>query len=63
VAERFNRTLKEQVIHGRTYRNVEEFRAAVTDFVHTYNTQWRLEKLGFLTPVEARQQYALPDAA
>jgi transposase InsO family protein len=24
VAERFNRTLKEQVIHGRTYRNLEE---------------------------------------
>jgi transposase InsO family protein len=63
VAERFNRTLKEQVIHGRTYRNVEEFRAAVTDFVHTYNHHWRLEKLGFLTPVEARQQYALPEAA
>jgi len=63
VAERFNRTLKEQVIHGRTYRNVEELRAAVTDFVHTYNTQWRLEKLGFLTPVEARQQYVLPEAA
>jgi transposase InsO family protein len=63
VAERFNRTLKEQLLHGRTYRNVEELRMAVTGFVHTYNTHWRLEKLGFLTPVEARQQYALPEAA
>ena len=63
MAERFNRTLKEQVIHGRTYRNVEELRAAVTDFIHTYNTQWRLEKLGFLTPVEARQQSVRPEAA
>jgi len=63
VAERFNRTLKEQVIHGRTYRNVDELRAAVTHFVHNYNHHWRLEKLGFLTPVEARQQYALPEAA
>jgi transposase InsO family protein len=63
VAERFNRTLKEQVLHGRTYRTLDEFRAAVTDFVHTYNTQWRLEKLGYLTPLEARQQHALPEAA
>jgi transposase InsO family protein len=63
VAERFNRTLKEQIIHGRTYRNVEELRTAVTVFVHTYHTQWRLEKLGYLTPGEARQQYALPEVA
>ena len=63
VAERFNRTLKEQLLHGRTYRNVEELRTAVTAFVRTYNTQWRLEKLGFLTPTEARQQYPLPEAA
>ena len=24
VAERFNRTLKEQIIHGRIYRNIAE---------------------------------------
>ncbi|MDM7457693.1 MAG: integrase core domain-containing protein [Tepidimonas sp.] len=30
VAERFNRTLKAQAIHGRVFRNVEEVRAAVT---------------------------------
>jgi transposase InsO family protein len=55
VAERFNRTLKEQVVHGRTYRTVDELRAAVSAFVQIYNTQWRLEKLDFLTPWEARQ--------
>ncbi len=32
VAERFNRTLKEQAIHGRIFRNVKEVRAAVTAF-------------------------------
>ena len=26
VAERFNRTLKEQIIHGRIYRNIAELR-------------------------------------
>jgi len=63
VAERFNRTLKEQVVHGRTFRNLEALRTAVEIFAHTYNTQWRLEKLGFLTPHEARQQYQLPAVA
>jgi len=37
VAERFNRTLKEQVIHGRLFRNLEEVRAAVTAFRDRYN--------------------------
>jgi transposase InsO family protein len=37
VAERFNRTLKEQAIHGRIFQNVEAVRAAVTDFKDRYN--------------------------
>lgn len=54
VIERFNRTLKEQVIHGRIFKNVAEVRAAVGKFVEIYNQHWRLEKLGYLTPLEAR---------
>jgi transposase InsO family protein len=63
VAERFNRTLKEQVIHGRIFRNLEEVRTAVTAFKDRYNRHWRLEKLGFMSPLEARQAYALRKAA
>jgi transposase InsO family protein len=50
VAERFNRTLKEQAIYGRVFRNIEEVRRAVAEFVERYNTHWRLEKLDFKTP-------------
>ena len=35
VAERFNRTLKEQIIHGRIYRNIAELRDAVRDFANS----------------------------
>ena len=63
VAERFNRTLKEQAIHGRVFRNIEEVRLAVAEFVDRYNAHWRLEKLGFRTPQEARQAHALKQAA
>jgi len=54
VAERFIRTLKEQAIHGRIFRNTEEVRLAVERFVADYNAAWRVEKLRFLTPREAR---------
>lgn len=63
VAERFNRTLKEQAIYGRTFKNVEAVRAAVTEFKDRYNRHWRLEKLGFMSPLEARQAYAIRKAA
>jgi transposase InsO family protein len=63
VAERFNRTLKEQAIHGRIFRNLRELRAAVGAFVERYNAEWRLEKLGFMSPQQARKALQLPLAA
>jgi transposase InsO family protein len=63
VAERFFRTLKEQAVHGRIFRNVEELRQAIATFVETYNTAWRLEKNGYLTPTEMRQAHQLKNAA
>ncbi|MEX3557358.1 MAG: integrase core domain-containing protein [Burkholderia sp.] len=60
VAERFNRTMKEQAIHGRLFNNVQEVRAAAVAFKDRYNPEWRLEKLGFKTPLEARQAPLLP---
>jgi transposase InsO family protein len=55
VAERFNRTLKEQAIHGHVFRDTQDLRLAVGDFVDRYNAHWRLEKLGYQTPLEARK--------
>ena len=63
VAERWNRTLKEQAIHGRIFQNLEAVRVAVADFVERYNQTWRLEKLGYHTPIEAREEYVLRQAA
>lgn len=63
VAERFNRTLKEQTIQGRIFRNLEEVRQAVTEFRERYNCHWRLEKLGFMSPREVRQAHAIRKAA
>ncbi len=63
VVERFHRTLKEQAIHGRVFKNLEAVRAAVTAFADRYHRHWRLEKRGFMSPHEARQAYAMQKAA
>jgi putative transposase len=63
VTERFNRTIKEQVIYGRHYRTIEEVRTAVADFMDRYNQQWLVEKLGFRSPRQAFEEYQLQMAA
>jgi transposase InsO family protein len=63
VAERFMRTLKEQVVHGRIFRNIEELRAAMAAFVEVYNNEWLVEKVGFVSPRRARELHDLRRAA
>lgn len=63
VAERFNRTLKEQVISGAYFRDVEEVREAVGRFVQAYNQEWLVEKLGYRSPSEAHEAWRLAHAA
>lgn len=63
VAERFNRTLKEQAIYGRVFATLDEVRAAVAAFVRRYNAEWLVEKLGFRSPREARAGFAVRAAA
>ena len=57
VIERFFRTLKEQAIWGRTFRTAAEVRTAVSDFVARYNAAWRLERLGYLSPLDYRARH------
>jgi putative transposase len=54
VAERFFRTLKEQIVHGRIYRTIDEVRAAVGAFIDRYNAAWLIEKNGLKSPRAAR---------
>lgn len=63
VAERYNRTLKEQAIYGYVFKNVEEVRQAVEAFVKRYNEMWLMEKLGYRSPAQARRNLALRQAA
>ena len=57
MAERFIRTLKEQVIYGRVFQNLEELREAVRRFIDIYNRDWLVEKNGFKSPWLARADW------
>lgn len=62
--ERLIRTLKEQLLWLRPFRNVEELRLALHEWRQRYNTMWLIERHGFLTPEQARREHeALRSAA
>ena len=63
VVERGNRTLKEQAVYGRVFPNLPDVPAAVAEFVERYNRCWRLEKLAYRTPLDARDEHELGQAA
>ena len=54
-AERFIRTLKENLLWVRTFQTIEELRLALLAFRKTYNTTWLIEPHGFITPAAARR--------
>ena len=56
--ERFNRTLKEQLLWMKAFRDVEELTAALHEWRKTYNERWIVERLGYRTPSVARREWA-----
>jgi putative transposase len=57
--ERFFRTLKEQLLWVRRFRDLEELRAALIEFRDRYNHHWILERLSYRTPAQARRDFQL----
>jgi transposase InsO family protein len=61
-AERFIRTLKENLLWVRRFETVEELRLALLEFRETYNNTWLIERHGFITPAAVRQNQLQPAA-
>ncbi len=61
-AERFIRTLKENLLWIRPFDTVEELRQEVLAFKERYNQTWIVERLGYRTPAQVRAEQ-LPSAA
>ena len=55
-AERFIRTLKENLLWVQTFETIEELRQALLAFRKKYNTTWLIERNGFVSPADYRRQ-------
>ena len=62
VAERFIRTLKENLLWVRRFATIEELRLALLAFKGTYNEQWMLEKYDYRSPAQVRRDLVGLDA-
>jgi len=61
-AERFIRTLKENLLWVRTFDTVEGLRRALLEFRDAYNTTWLVERHGFRPPDAVRKEQLQPAA-
>ena len=57
IAERFIRTLKEQLLWVRTFETIEDLRAALLEFQSRYNEHWILERHGYRSPNQIREEH------
>jgi hypothetical protein len=64
-AERFIRTLKENLLWLTTFDTVEELRLALHELQRQYNETWLIGRHGYKAPAQVRQEqpWALADAA
>jgi transposase InsO family protein len=57
VAERFIRTLKEQLLWVQSFDTVEELRQALLEFKERFNRHWLLQRHRYATPAQVRAAY------
>jgi putative transposase len=63
VAERFIRTLKENLLWVRTFKTIEELRAELVAFARRYNETWLVARHGYKTPAKIREEQTMPQIA
>jgi len=57
VAERFIKMLKEQILHIRYFKTVEDLRQALLKFKEVYNAGWLVQKHKYQTPNQVRDSF------
>jgi transposase InsO family protein len=60
VAERFIRTLKENLLWVRPFATVVELIEALREFQRRYNEQWLIERHGYRSPAQVRRDLTAP---
>ncbi len=62
-AERFVRTLKEQLLWLRRFATLEELQRALLDFMERYNRGWLIQRHGWLSPAEQYRRLTAHEVA
>jgi transposase InsO family protein len=57
MAEHFMRILKEQCLWIHRFRNLEEARRVIREFIDRYNREWILERWDYRTPDQVRRDF------
>ena len=60
VAERFIRTLKENLLWVRTFNTIEDLRVALVAFARRYNETWLVARHGYKSPAKVREEQTAP---
>ena len=60
VAERFIRTLKENLLWVRDFETIEELRLALIEFARWYNDNWLVARHRYKTPAQVRENQMAP---
>jgi transposase InsO family protein len=60
VAERFIRTLKENLLWVRTFNSIEDLRVALVAFAKRYNETWLVARHGYKSPAKVREEQTAP---
>ena len=63
VAERFIRTLKENLLWVRALKTIEELRAELVAFARCYNETWLVARHRYKTPARVREEQTMPQIA
>ncbi len=61
-AERFIRTVKENLLWVRTFGTIEDLRQALFDFRRRHNEEWIIQRHGYKTPAQVRADQIKPPA-
>lgn len=57
IIERFFRTIEEQLFKLHDFATLEDAEKAIGEFIELYNNEWMLERLGYVSPNDALENY------
>lgn len=62
IIERFHRTLEDELLSFTQFDSLEEARPIISEFIDRYNSDWIIERHGYMSPIEYKNKISLKSA-